>query len=334
MRFLMKALRWLLGIAVAVLGVAVVALAVFRWQAHERETRLSAEAAPPSGRYARADDINMFVQEEGPADAPAVVFIHGTGAWSETWRETLKAVAKAGFRAIAIDLPPFGYSQRPATQRYERPDQAKRIIGVLDTLKLKQVILVGHSFGAGPTLEATFTAPDRVRALVLVDAALGLQVSDGESNGVLQQLLGVRPLRDSLVATFLTNPQFTKRLLQAFIADPALATDARTALYQQPLNVAGTTPSVGAWLPALLTPASGARSSQIPAYQSLTMPVHIIWGARDTVTPLQQGEHIKKITPGAELAVMRNVGHIPQLEDPAQFNEVLLRFLMPYLKSP
>ncbi len=333
MRFLLKLLRWLLGGAAIVLVVAAIALAIFRWQADGRETRIATEAAPPSGRYVRAHDIDMFVQEEGPADAPAVVFIHGTGAWSETWRPTLKAVAKAGFRAIAVDLPPFGYSTRPMSQRYERPDQAKRIIGVLDTLSLKQVILVGHSFGAGPTVEATLAAPGRVRALVLVDAALGLlpASTDANSNGLMQQLLNLQPLRDSLVATFLTNPQFTKRLVQSFIANPDLATDERTALYQQPLNVKGTTPAVGAWLPALLLPPNGARSSQIAAYQTLTMPVHIIWGALDTVTPLQQGEHIRKITPKATLAVMLDVGHIPQFEDAAQFNAVLLRFLTPLL---
>lgn len=329
MRILLKALYGLLGIVTIALGVVALTLTVLRWQADGRETRPAAEAAPITGRYVRANDIQMFVQEEGAADAPAIVFIHGTGAWSETWRETMEAVAKAGFRAIAMDLPPFGYSERPATQRYERPDQAKRIIGALDTLKLDQVILVGHSFGAGPTVEATFTAPGRVRALVLVDAALGLRVSGepAESNRVVQNLLGVRPLRDSLVAAFLTNPRFTQRLLQSFIADPAVATDLRTALYQQPLNVTGTTPAVGAWLPALLTPTQGARSSQVSAYQSLAMPVYIIWGALDTVTPPQQGEHLQKITPRSEFALMRNVGHIPQIEDTAQFNAVLLRFL-------
>lgn len=319
-------------LAALALVVAAIALVVFRRQADQRETRGAIEAAPATGRHVPAHDVNVFVQEEGAADAPAVLFIHGTGAWSETWRPTLRAVAKAGFRAIALDLPPFGYSERPLSLRYERPDQAQRIIGVLDALKVDQVILVGHSFGAGPTVEATLTAPGRIRALVLVDAALGLQApgTAAEANGMVQRLLQARPLRDSLVATFLTNPQFTRRLLQTFIADPAVATDERTALYQQPLYLMGTTGAVGAWLPALLTPAPGALSAGIAAYQSLTMPVYLIWGALDTVTPLQQGEHIRKISPRAELAVMQNVGHIPQIEDNAQFNQALLRLLTPH----
>lgn len=334
MRFLSRALRGLLVIAALLFGVTAVALSVFRWQADQRETLSAAAAAPPTGRHIVANDVTLFVQEAGAADAPAVVFIHGTGAWSETWRASLDAVSRAGFRAIALDLPPFGYSERPASARYERPDQAKRIIGALDALKLDQVILVGHSFGAGPTVEAAMAAPARVRALVLVDAALGLQASGGaaEANGLIPLLLRVQPLRDSLVATFLTNPRFTRHLLQAFIANPALATDERTALYQQPLGVTGTTKAVGAWLPALLAPAGGARSSQVAAYRSLTMPVYIVWGALDSVTPLRQGEHIQQIVPRAELAVMQNVGHIPQIEDTAQFNALLLRFLTPHLK--
>jgi pimeloyl-ACP methyl ester carboxylesterase len=334
MKQFLKPARWLVAIAGALCVVAVIVLAVFRTHGESREVRIAAQAAPPSGRFMVAGDVTMFVQEEGDAAAPAVVLIHGTGAWSETWRGTMKALAQAGFRAIALDLPPFGYSERPGSRRYERPDQARRILGALDALKLEHVILVGHSFGAGPTVEATLISPKRIRALVLVDAALGLQTPTAESGGLLSRLLQCQWLRDSLVATFLTNPRFTRRLLQAFIADASLATDERTAIYQQPLDIIGTTAAVGAWLPALLTPAPGSRSGDVLAYRSLAMPVYLIWGALDTVTPLQQAEHLQRITPGSNLLVMRNVGHIPQLEDAGQFNKLLLNTLAHYAGTP
>ena len=328
-----RVLRWVFGIALVLAGVAIGVLLFFRWQADSRESRVAAEAAPKPGRYVRAADIELFVQEEGQAGAPAVVFIHGTGAWSETWRPAMKAVAAEGFRAIAIDLPPFGYSSRPATQRYDRPDQAQRIIAALDTLKLDTAILVGHSFGAGATVEAALMSPKRLRALILVDAALGLQATAAEADpGVLvRALLGAKPLRDSLVAGFLTNPGFTKRLVQSFVADPAKVSDERAAVYQQPLYVKGTTSAVGAWLPTLLLPVTGAQSNVVSSYESLTMPVYLIWGALDSITPLAQAEHIKQIVPKAELSIMKNVGHIPQIEDATQFNALLVGLLKPHL---
>lgn len=332
-----RLLRVVLYLILAAAGLGIATLAAFNWQADRREVRTASEAAPSTGRYVKAADVEVFIQEEGPADGPAVLFVHGTGAWSGTWRESMAVIAKAGFRAIAIDLPPFGYSQRPDSPRYGKLDQGKRIVGVLDTFGLRQVTLVGHSFGGGPTMEAAFLAPDRVRALVLVDAALSIGPGGGEApppSRIVQSLLAVKPLRNGLVATFLTNPSFTRQLLQAFIDDPAHATPERVAVYQQPLSVKGSTQAIGEWLPALLVPTGTSVSEDPAAYRKLAVPMLIIWGARDTITPLAQGKHLASITPKAELSVMDNVGHIPQIEDPHGFNRLLLRSLEKTRSAP
>jgi pimeloyl-ACP methyl ester carboxylesterase len=154
-----------LGVLIAVLAIAV--LGAFRWQAHARETKTRQEAAPRVGRFVRAADVEIFVQEAGPPGAPVVLFVHGMGAWSELWRETLTVTAAAGFRAVALDLPPFGFSERPAPGAYGRQAQARRILGVIDALGARHATLVGHSFGGGPTMEAVLLAPERVRGLVL-----------------------------------------------------------------------------------------------------------------------------------------------------------------------
>ena len=67
----------------AVLGLvvlAVILLAVMRWQAIRRETHSGADTAPRSGRFVHAHDVDLFVQERGDPSRPAVVFVHGTGA--------------------------------------------------------------------------------------------------------------------------------------------------------------------------------------------------------------------------------------------------------------
>lgn len=112
-------------------------------------------------------------------------------------------------------------------------------------------------------------------------------------------------------------------LLLSFIADPAAATPERVAVYQRPLSVEGTTRAMGQWLPALLTPREPARSEDPAAYAGLSMPVLLIWGDRDTVTPLAQGQRLATLAPRAELAVLTGVGHIPQIESPSRFEELL-----------
>jgi len=321
--------RLFIGLAALPLLFALL-LAGFRWHAAVRESEPAAKIAPAGGRYVMAGDVHVFVQEAGPAEGMAVLFIHGTGAWSEAWRGAMTEVAKSGARAIALDLPPFGFSQRPDAPRYGKQDQGRRIVGVLDALKIRQAILVGHSFGGGPTMEAVLLAPERVRAVVLVDAALSIGADDGrrpEAPMLLRGFVAAQPLRDSVVATFLTNPMFTRKLLQGFIDNPAHATDDWVRLYQQPLAVTNTTASVGAWLPALLTPTEVAASERPSAYRDLKIPLFIIWGERDTITPLDQGRRLAQLAPRAELGVMKNVGHIPQIEDSAAFNQLLLAFL-------
>jgi pimeloyl-ACP methyl ester carboxylesterase len=313
---------------VAVLGLLLVPV-MFRMLAYQREVQVASAAAPAGGRYVAGGDVKIFIQESGPADGPLVLLIHGTGAWSETWRRQLNALAQAGHHAVALDLPPFGYSERPATARYSKADQATRILGVLDALAASRAVLVGHSFGAGPTVEAALRASGRVRALVLVDAALGIAPDDGPPpapSRIVASILRL-PVRQALVSTFFTNPWFTRRLLRGFIADPGKATDARVQIYQQPLAVAGTTKAVAQWLPELVAPRTAAESESPAAYRRLTMPVVAIWGALDTVTPVAQGERLVSLVPHGRLEVLPDVGHIPQIEAPPACNAALLRAL-------
>jgi pimeloyl-ACP methyl ester carboxylesterase len=323
---------------VGILLVAFVVPAAFVALAARRERDVAADAAPATGRWVVGADVRMFVQEAGPGDGPLVLLVHGTGAWSETWRPTLTALGAAGFRAVALDLPPFGYSERPVDAGYTKAEQGARILAVLDALGSAPAVLVGHSFGGGPTVEAALQRPERVRALVLVDAALGI-VADGTTPvpppTLVRTALAIGPLRTSLVAAFLTNPSFTRRLLRGFVADPAAATDERVAIYQRPLTIWGSTAAIARWLPELAAPSAPSRSESAAVYRALAMPVVAIWGDRDTVTPLAQGEQLVRLVPHGRLEVLPGVGHIPQIERPDAFNALLVRSLTtPPVDSP
>jgi pimeloyl-ACP methyl ester carboxylesterase len=127
------------------------------------------------------------------------------------------------------------------------------------------------------------------------------------------------------VATFLTHPLFTRTLLESFIPDPAAATEECLAIYRRPLSVAGSTQAIGEWLPALLLqPMESPRSGQPASYRSLRVPVNVLWGELDTITPLAQGRRITELVPGSRLHALPGVGHIPQIEDVERFNRTLL----------
>jgi len=171
-------MRILIRLLVALLALLLLAaICVASWLGYatlkrsQRERMTIESLAPPSGRWVDVGDSRLFVQEWGPADGPVLLLSHGTGAWSGTWFDLPAALAGAGWRVVAVDLPPFGFSAsngRPGELDYSRPAQAFRLLHLIGQLGGPgEVTLVGHSFGAGPALEAAMRSPLRLRRLVL-----------------------------------------------------------------------------------------------------------------------------------------------------------------------
>ena len=234
-------LRWLGRALLAILLVAFAALAVFRMLSLTREERTAAEAAPASGHFVSAGDIKLYIEEDGPSSGIPVVFIHGFGAWSETWKRTTSVLAARGFHTVALDVPPFGFSEKVTDGAFSRQAQAQRIIKVLDTLQLKHVILVGHSVGARPTVEVALSAPQRVMALVVVDGAFGFgdngEFATNDPTLLARAFFALRPLRNAVLSATATNPLMTKKLLSTFVANPEILTPALLSVYQKPFVV-------------------------------------------------------------------------------------------------
>jgi pimeloyl-ACP methyl ester carboxylesterase len=313
----------------ALLLALVAAMVTFMWKANSREKEARTEAAPKTGRFVKVPGAELFVQELGPAAGPAVLFIHGFGAWSETWRPTMQALADKGFRAVAVDVPPFGFSALTGEEGYSREEQGRRLLGLLDAMEIRRVTLVGHSYGGRPTVTAVLQAPDRVERLVLVDAALGFEAEaspDREGPGLMQKLLGIGPLRQAILASLLTNPRMTRTLLNQFVADPSSVNDDLVAIYQRPLVVQGATQNLGDWVKAQVG-ADDPALREAETYKKLTMPALLVWGDRDTITPLWQGQRLAQWLPSSKLAVLPGIGHLPQAESPQAFQAALLEFL-------
>jgi pimeloyl-ACP methyl ester carboxylesterase len=191
-----KILRWSTKAVLVLLLLVVLAIAGSRLAASLRETGTRAELAPSTGRLVQSPSGGVFVQEKGPTEGIPVVLFHGTAAWSELWRRTIDALAAAGFHVVALDLPPFGYSDRPGS--YTRQDQAARANDLLGQLRASPAIIVGHSFGA----VAVMRYPQRAGGLVLVDAALGLTATASDAPSLLQP----KWIREILVSLTITNP--------------------------------------------------------------------------------------------------------------------------------
>jgi pimeloyl-ACP methyl ester carboxylesterase len=323
-------LRWsfygLLLLAVCAYGF----LLIFSWHAGQRETQSAEEIAPLKGRYVKAADLNIYAQEAGPADGLDVILVPGIGGWSGTWPQTMTILAKAGYHVVALDLPPFGFSQRPQAALYSKQDQADRILGVMDAFAIPNAILIAHSTGGGPAVEAASLPSRRVRALVLIGTQLDIAFNRrGRSYPpfVVDRFLATPSVRDGAVAAFISNPLFTRHLLNWLGNKPGAATEAWAELYRQPLKIKGTTTAVSAWLPEWVASEKNARSEEPETYRKLNIPIHLIWGDYDAIAPAEQAKELTRLASNATLKIIYGAGHLPQLEETQFFNEMLLKSL-------
>lgn len=130
-----------------------------------------AVAQQPSGRFpvrrvqVQVNGASFYVIEQGRG--PAVLFCHGFPETAETWRSQMRAVAEAGYRAVALDMRGYGESYAPTDFRlYSGLHIAGDLVGVVDALGIPSAVLVGHDWGATHAQHAIMLRPDRFRALV------------------------------------------------------------------------------------------------------------------------------------------------------------------------
>lgn len=312
-----------LKISLVVLALLIVTVFSFRAAALLRESQPLDAIRPVTGQAISTDLGDIFVTTTGTT-GPDLLLIHGTGAWGGLWQETATALAAEGYTAHAMDLPPFGFSDRSPDWDYSRDGQADRILALVAAMDMKP-ILVAHSFGASAGVEAVLKSPESFAGLVIVSGALGLGSHEAAKPLPLPlRSATIRRLATSLTAT---NPLATKLLFAQMMYRKDAATEARAEILRLPLNGEGMTESVATWSTTLLSPPRDARSTRAESYRNLSLPTALIWGDKDTVTPLAQGQALAELVPGAALTVLPDVGHIPQVEDPASFQRALFTAL-------
>jgi pimeloyl-ACP methyl ester carboxylesterase len=224
---------------------------------------------------------------EGPKDGPPVVLVHGLGGRAEDWLNLAPYFASAGYRVYMPDLPGYGRSEQPAGFSYSIPDQADVVVGFLDALGLKQVDLGGWSMGGWIAQRIAVEHPERVQKLMLFDSAGLYAPPKWDTNLFMPVSLSQL---DQLDALLMPNPP----KVPGFIARDILRISRKNS-----------------WVirRALATMLTGKDTTD-NLLPGLKMPVLIVWGEADRITPLSLGEKMHALIPGSELAVIPGCGHL------------------------
>lgn len=315
-------MRWLWRLCWGSLLALLLLLAGFRVAAWWREGPVP---TPSQMTMVATGYGKVAVQVAGPETGRRVILLHGTAAWSGFWRDVSAHLASQGWHVLAVDTPPFGWSERDPRGRYDRASQADRLAQVLRATG-GPAIIVGHSFGAGAAVElAAGSDAALVEGLVLVDAALGTLDPPAE-HGAAATALSFAPLGQAVTSASITNPPLTGALLRSFLVRKESAAP-WLAMLKAPMRREGTTSAYAQWLPNLLTVNDGARSRTRDGLKSIAAPSAIIWGSADTVTPPAQGKELERLLNSRSAIYLTGVGHIPHIEDPEGFRVALDRSL-------
>ena len=125
---------------------------------------------PFEARYIQAGDVRLHYVDEGPRDAPPLLFVHGNPTWSYLWRRPIAALAADGRRCIAFDHMGFGRSDKPAyLAPYTLDTHVRNALALIDELDLRDVTVVAHDWGGPIGLGAMLERRDRLQAAVLIN---------------------------------------------------------------------------------------------------------------------------------------------------------------------
>jgi pimeloyl-ACP methyl ester carboxylesterase len=242
--------------------------------------------------------IHYMVAGEGKP----LVLVHGLAGRAENWLTLVPEFTRSGYQVYALDLLGYGRSQQPDVD-YSIALESDILGEFLDSQKLAQPDIAGWSMGGWVSLKFAAEHPNRVHRLILMDSA-GL-LFDAVNAGALRPR--TEPQLAHMMAVLTPHPQ------------PVPGFWARDILRNFAEND---------WVVARSLESMGTgRDLMDGKMQTVTMPVLIIWGKEDILTPLSVGEGMHRGMPQSVLYVFDGTGHLAPTERAPQVADTVIDFL-------
>jgi pimeloyl-ACP methyl ester carboxylesterase len=234
------------------------------------------------------------------ADAPPIIFVHGTRLSTGQWSPQIAAL-QDDFRVVAVDLP--GHGARSA-QPWSLNAATEVIASAVDSLDHGPALVVGHSLGGYASLEFARRCPDQLRGLVLTGASASTR---GPWATPYRWVAGLVP---RIPADRLTrwNDRLLRRLYPPEVVDATIR--AGYAFHTLP----------AAWGEVL-------GRFDADAMHHVASPVLILNGEKDTV--FRSGEmDFVRAHPQARIELIPRAGHLANFDDPDTFTDAIRRFAL------
>ncbi|MEU4828853.1 alpha/beta fold hydrolase [Actinomadura sp. NPDC023710] len=252
------------------------------------------------------DDGDIYVCQDGPRDAPALLLIHGTASSTRSWAPMVPLLT-GSHRVIRVDLLGHGRSAEPADGSYALPDQARRVGAALDRLGAGHAVVVGHSSGGAAATALAEQRPDLVTALALVNTGPSLNAFIAPESAALDP--SQWPPTDEQLRRF-ASTGFSRAGYQ--IPEELLG-DVRSMTHH---TLTATTRATLSYLDEQALP---------DRLTALGKPLLVIFGEDDRRWRSSSAADYRAV-PGAKVELLPGLGHSPLLEDPPRTAASLLAF--------
>ena len=262
-------------------------------------TRAEAKAYGLRERRVDVGDTTLAVLEGGPADAPAVVLLHGYTADRVVWMRFAKHLVR-DHRVVVPELAGHGASGFISGTGFSAPAQATRVATVLDRLGIDRAHVAGNSMGGFVAATLALAHPDRVTSLLLSDA---VGVASPEPSEVEERLReGRNPFLLDDVADFpafyamtMARPPFVPGFVRAALAEDYVSRrDQLEEIFTDFFGVATLDDRLG----------------------EITAPTLVMWGEKDRLVHPSTAQVWADGIPGARTVRYPDAGHMPMLEMP------------------
>jgi pimeloyl-ACP methyl ester carboxylesterase len=242
-----------------------------------------------------------FVHYEIAGNGFPIILLHGIGSNSKSWRRQLDAFSSR-YQVIAWDAPGFGRSEDLTVETPSIRAFADSLKELFDSLSLKSAVVLGHSLGGLIAQEFYRVYPDCVRGLILADT------TQGRSGNLDERLRMIRTMEPEELAR--------KR------APHLLSKNASAELVEEAVTIMSEVRRPGYEFAAIAIANADLRG----ILDNIRVPLLMIWGADDEITPQWQSW-----PSAARVEIIRNAGHLCYAEQPELFNSIVLNFLTPIL---
>ncbi len=252
----------------------------------------------------RISYLEALPKQSGP-EKP-ILLIHGLGARASDWSTMIPALARGGYHVYALDLLGYGRSARPVDGDFSLSGEEQVVLHFMDAVHLQQADVAGWSMGGWIAMKFALDHPARVRRLLLYDSA-GLYMPVDFPLGLFN------PSTPAELDALIDRIEPRHHILHI----PSFAVEGLLHMKQKDAWI------VNASLGSML---DGHEILDFRVH-ALKMPVLLVWGNEDKLTPLSGAVHLHELVPQSVLVELDGCGHLAAAECAHQAIPATVQFL-------